>query len=126
MLQPHSSRAKPNPKSIPNPGPLVYANFTPYELIRKTGVLGKLLIPYFDKPATFLYVAHENPNLEMVFLLDVDEFLDCSDDIHTILTSHPEYEKIDELRVPRRVIPTTLSFEECSQLSTCERKKIKL
>ena len=58
------------------PGSLIYANFTPYELIRRTGPNGKLLVPYFDKPATFLYVSHENPHLEMVFMLDVDEFLD--------------------------------------------------
>ena len=101
------------------PGKLVYANFTPYELIRRTGQVGRLLVPYFDKPATFLYVAHENPHLEMVFLLDVDEFLDCSDDIDTILTSHPEYSEIDEIRVPRRVIPTQLSFDDCVKQPNC-------
>ena len=89
------------------PGSLIYANFTPYELIRRTGPSGKLLVPYFDKPATFLYVSHENPHLEMVFMLDVDEFLDCSDDIDKILTSHKEYENVDELRVPRRVVQYT-------------------
>ena len=54
-----------------------------------------MLVPYFDKPATFLYVAHENPHLEMVFLLDVDEFLDCSDDIDVILSGHREYSSVD-------------------------------
>lgn len=54
-----------------------------------------MLVPYFDKPATFLYVSHENPGLEMVFLLDVDEYLDCSDDIDIILNSHKEYKPID-------------------------------
>ena len=101
------------------PGNLVYANFTPYELIRRTGPGGQLLIPYFDKPATFLYVVHENPHLEMVFLLDVDEFLDCSDDIDNILTSHKEYAVIDELRIPRRVIPTTMTFSECNAKANC-------
>ena len=102
-----------------NPGKLVYANFTPYELIRRTGANNELLIPYFDKPATFLYSVHENPYLEMVFLLDVDEFLDCSDDIDKILSGHKEYSKIDELRVPRRVVPTTMTFEECASRPNC-------
>jgi hypothetical protein len=102
-----------------HPGHLVYANFTPYELIRRTTSNGELLVPYFDKPATFLYAAHENPHFEMVFLLDVDEFLDCSDDIDKILKAHREYSPIDELRVPRRVIPTTMTFDECSKLEHC-------
>ena len=55
----------------------------------------------------------------MIFLLDVDEFLDCSDDINSIFKAHSEYSLIDELRVPRRVIPTTMSFGDCSKVANC-------
>ena len=109
---------------------LVYHNTTPFEVVRVTqdGGHGKLLVPYFDKPLSFIHAAHENPELSLIFSLDVDEFLDCRDFLDAV-TGHSaaigaamappkRYAKHAELKVPRRVVGSNLlGVEDCQALS---------
>jgi hypothetical protein len=112
-----------------NVGKLLYHDYTPIEIVRRTsdkisgGGPSKLFVPYFDKPMSFMHAVHElSPILGKegrVILLDIDEFFDCSNHFEDILSKTPEYTKYHELRISRRVVSSIISKEECINVEGC-------
>ncbi len=129
---PRSSNPIENVKMTNRIQPFIYYNHTPFENIRRTSDSrrGLLLGPYFDKPMTFQYAVHEYSSvMNRIILLDVDEYLDCSNHLHDVLTQKyvisdqsiaQLYSSVDELRVPRRVPSSILDINTCKQINQGE------
>ena len=118
--EPFHNAAKGSLSSTPS---VLYHAFTPYEIVRRTiSTKGRLYVPYMDKPMAMMLAVHEYGWLfERVVLLDVDEFLDCVDSWVNV-TVRAGTKGIDELRIPRRSVNTTVGLEKCYQMSETDGK----